>query len=121
MLNLYEEQIADLQEQVRYWKELAIGKPDIDGQCRIAGKLGVTPAVAWLLNRLYQANGAVVESEKLLAGLPGWTEARGNNTLQVQLCRLRKALPDRNWIVNVHGIGYRLNAEGISFVRSIRG
>lgn len=122
MLNLHEEQIADLQEQVRYWKEMALGKPDLDARYRLAGKLGLTPAVAWLLNRLYQANGAVVESEKLLAGLPGWTaDGRGINLLSVQICNLRAALPDRDYVINARGIGYRLSDEGIALVHSILG
>lgn len=85
-------------------------------------RLGLNPARAWLLATLFDLGGETLTIERAMMGMPGYTEDREDRspgTLTVQICHIRKVLPDPAFIRTLHGTGYRLTREGVDWVGSL--
>ena len=78
----------------------------------------LSPACAWLVLCLYEANGAVVSYDDILEHISWSPDDTGTEVVKVQVCHVRKAL-GFDAVVTVHGHGYRLTPEGITLVRSV--
>lgn len=120
MLNLYEEQIEALRADRDYWKAIATGGSDVKRDAElIHSRANIWATGAWLLARLYHANGDAVSIEKLLSAMPGYGDERTNGVVFVQIYRLRAVMPERDMIETVKQLGYRLSAKGIYWVQEI--
>ncbi len=82
---------------------------------RVRIRLGVTPAQARVLLRLYQANGDVVLADDLMDVCSGhWDVSPA--VLKVQISNTRRKI-GRDAIPVVWGRGYRLSVGGLETVR----
>lgn len=77
----------------------------------------LTPTEAELLAYLLQRRGQALERAAILSDLWGLSDARASRTLDNHVARLRRKLePDAGQprhLVTVHGIGYRLERDGV--------
>lgn len=117
---MIDDRIADLEEQVRYWKEAATGK-DSDAQI-LRKRLNLRPQEAWLLGALYARRGEVLKTALVEDEMPAQDHVidRGiGNLVAVLICRLRKKLPDSTYIGNERGVGFRLTPQGVNWVEHL--
>lgn len=115
------DRIADLEEQVAYWKDLARGTPSLRG--KLIATLQVPPQAAMIVAALYGAKGDVKTHQQLLSLIESnseqWTEI-----LRTQISRLRSKFPP-GFIVTVKATkgeldgGYALSPEGMAYVRAL--
>lgn len=110
------DRIANLEEQVAYWKSLAKGSPALHIQLRAAFPT-VPPQCAAIVAALYQARGRVLPHNQLLEILESRTD-QWSELLRTQVCRLRHLMPAGS-IVTVRGEGYCLTSKGLKHVASI--
>jgi DNA-binding response OmpR family regulator len=82
------------------------------------GEEELTPIEIDLLRYLAARRGQAVERRTILADLWGLGPLRSTRTLDNHVARLRRKVEDDpsspRWLVTVHGVGYRLEAEGES-------
>lgn len=115
------ETIADLKEQVTYWKGEAQHNVDSELRERIGRALGLTTAESYLLATLYQARGEVVRTARLDEDLPGrktWDERESSNVVQVMVCRIRRQLGN-DAVLTVRGVGYRASDRIVARIEEI--
>ena len=111
-----DETIAELRAEVEHWKRLAIGD-DLATRARLAARLNLTPAEAWLLAMLYRLNGNPLSADRIRAGMPGNPAERYDNRgVTVIVHRVRRKILRRDFIQTVRHIGYSLSPEGIQWV-----
>jgi len=112
-----DERIADLEEQVAFWKREA---GSVTGDARIAtlkARLRVSPKEAELLMVLYEAHG-IVSKERANLLLKGYDRVfRDPKTIDVWVCRLRRLL-GADIIETVWSSGYLLTDTGRAVVDS---
>jgi len=91
-------------------------RPDeTTAQYNIRTRLGVTPAQARLLAKLYEGNGKAVSANDLLDACSGHWDVYPE-VLKVQVSKIRRRL-GADMIPNVWSVGYRLSLAGMETVR----
>lgn len=119
------ERIAELEEQVAYWKGEAQHNHSAETTDRIRRAFDLTRGEAWILGVLYAARGDVVRRERIEEDMPGdkhWEEKQDSaNLVAVMVSRIRsKTSPEA--IETARGFGYRLSGKMIAridaFVRA---
>jgi DNA-binding response OmpR family regulator len=114
-----DEELADLRAENRRLRGLLAGDEHRNTVDQLRGKLKTTNAVAWLLGMLYALHGETLTRDRIVAGMPGLTpdlEGRSTSVVQVQMCRVRKLLPEPGMVLTIRDVGYRLTAPGIKWV-----
>ncbi|MCF0236585.1 MAG: response regulator transcription factor [Bacteroidaceae bacterium] len=89
---------------------------DVEAHCLLRpgdAPISLSPREVGILQRLFASPGRVVESHPLLLALWGSDTPYNARSLHVFISKLRaKLAPDpRLHLVNVHGVGYRLDAK----------
>ena len=111
------EKCADLEEEVRYWKDEAQRNATAETRERIRRALDLTTAEAWLVGTLYAARGSVVRRERIEEDIPGsktWEERLDpGNIICVMVSRIRAALGSDS-IRTVRGTGYAASEKLIA-------
>lgn len=116
-----DEELAELRAENARLREIAFGT-DRTIQARLATRLGLTPAEAWVLTLLYQRRGDVVTLVQMIEGMPGHADSlRDANCCAVVICRIRKKIQYHGYISTVKGVGYLLQTEGIRWIDSTLG
>lgn len=114
--------IDDLEEQVRYWRDIATENTSTATRGAIAAALGLSAAEAWIVAALYRARGRVVSRVMLNEQHPGKKrgDERESDSSAVYVCRIRARL-GTSFIITQRDLGYRLSPEAIARIDSITG
>lgn len=113
-----EDLIEDLREQVAYWKSEALGSRDAARRGRLQAAYRITRSQAELLEAMYARDGKLLTKAQGDEAVSGHGNERETiNTVDVQICRLRKKMPPDS-IATMWGLGWHLTPIGMESVRN---
>lgn len=116
-----EERIADLEEQVRYWKTEALAIRDLDTEIRISEAFNLTPQEAWLVTILFNARGVAVAKERLSDQMPNTNRNDFSDEIShinVLTHRIRKK-NGKHFIQTVPRVGLRIPPDTLSQIGTV--
>lgn len=113
-----EEVIEDLREQVAYWKSEALGNRDTDRRAKLQVIYGITQSQAELLDAMYAKRGGLLSKVQAEEAVTGYGDERCGNTVDVQICRLRKKVPE-GWVQTVRAQGWCLTDQAIDIINRL--
>lgn len=114
--------VADLQEQVAYWKREAGQFEAVVTVSEIQQAFGLSPLQAWMLHQLYVAGGRFVRKEYLADNIPSRDDDRDPLAQNLAVRRNIHFLRQSLFADEIEGrrfVGYRLTAAGIAHVAAV--
>lgn len=111
-----EARIEELEIERNHWREEAQRNSDARTCVLLRHGFQLTTGEAFILGKLYAAQGQVVRSDRIDEDMPGrnWEErSEAGNTTQVLICRIRKRL-GAHAVITHRGHGYSLSPAALA-------